>query len=130
MSQTAVSAAQANQSPQQTSKARRLLVILDLNGTLLLRKPTNKARFHKRRGLKDFLRYLLKNHHVAVWSSARPENVRNMFKECSVLVLDVPKGVILDVSVLSSRRVSDCRDTDSYGPVISLRTSPHAKSLN
>ena len=63
---------------------QRLLVVLDLNGTLLERKRTLQNRWKRssvitaRPGLTDFLRYCLDNHSVMIWSSARPANVETM----------------------------------------------------
>ncbi|KAK4580307.1 hypothetical protein LTR86_000510 [Recurvomyces mirabilis] len=56
---------------------RRLLVVLDLNGTVCYRKKSKGGiwSFTPRPGVFEFLDYLLQNHKVLVWSSARPENV-------------------------------------------------------
>ncbi|ORY17912.1 HAD-like domain-containing protein [Clohesyomyces aquaticus] len=53
-----------------------ILVVLDLNGTLIHR-PRRSAptRLIERPFLAHFLRYLFKNFSVMVWSSAKPENV-------------------------------------------------------
>lgn len=58
---------------------RRILVILDLNGTLLFR-PSRKrpSKFIERPHAKDFLKYCLDTFYLAIWSSARPDNVNNM----------------------------------------------------
>ncbi|KAF2118813.1 HAD-like domain-containing protein [Lophiotrema nucula] len=55
----------------------RMLVILDLNGTLIYR-PNRHRPTHMiaRPFLKPFLAYLFENFAVMVWSSARPENVK------------------------------------------------------
>ncbi|PHH89126.1 hypothetical protein CDD83_6618 [Cordyceps sp. RAO-2017] len=57
----------------------RILVILDLNGTLLYRpvrrKPTS---FVERPHARRFLEYCLEAFYLAVWSSARPDNVQHM----------------------------------------------------
>ncbi|PKY06843.1 HAD-like protein [Aspergillus campestris IBT 28561] len=64
--------------PPQKSKARfrPLLVILDLNGTLICRKhrrmPPN---FASRAGLENFLETLMSKYKVMIWSSSRPETV-------------------------------------------------------
>ncbi|KAL0259228.1 hypothetical protein SLS55_006733 [Diplodia seriata] len=60
-------------------KPHTLLVIIDLNGTLVHR--PNRKRSSKivcRPYVQAFLDYLLANHRVMVWSSARPENVSKM----------------------------------------------------
>ncbi|KAK3672879.1 hypothetical protein LTR78_007232 [Recurvomyces mirabilis] len=63
---------------------RRLLVVLDLNGTVCYRKKSKGGiwSFTPRPGVTEFLDYLLQNHKVLVWSSARPENVAGV---CSQL---------------------------------------------
>ncbi|WPH04029.1 Hypothetical protein R9X50_00691300 [Acrodontium crateriforme] len=69
--------------PRTTSEPRKLLVVLDLNGTLLYR--TNKQSFKSRPKVALFLRYLFANHKVMVWSSATLPNVdvmcEKIFKE-------------------------------------------------
>lgn len=69
----------ATQDPQVLEISRPLLVILDLNGTLLFRKNFggNNA-FTARPHVYQFLEYLFSNHTVMVWSSSKPENVRKM----------------------------------------------------
>ncbi|GFF35867.1 NIF domain protein [Aspergillus lentulus] len=53
-----------------------LLVILDLNGTLIFRKHRRlPPSFAKRTGLDQFLDALLKNYKVMIWSSSQPETV-------------------------------------------------------
>ena len=60
----------------------RLLVILDLNGTLLFRpNKTNPRRIIVRPGVPAFLDYLFRNHVVMVYSSARPENCAAMLDQ-------------------------------------------------
>ncbi|SMQ47972.1 unnamed protein product [Zymoseptoria tritici ST99CH_3D7] len=66
---------QAHQPPLGTHTFRPLLIILDLNGTLLKRKHKGGSAFHPRPGLQEFLEYLFTHHRVMVWSSARRENV-------------------------------------------------------
>ena len=70
---------QAKQSPRTMDINRPLLVVLDLNGTILYRKK--RANFIARPRMNEFLRYLLKNHKVMIWSSAMPDNVDSMCKE-------------------------------------------------
>ena len=61
---------------------RRILVIIDLNGTLLHR-PSRKrpSHFVERPHARDFLAYCLDTFYVVIWSSARPDNVRNMVNQ-------------------------------------------------
>lgn len=74
--------AQANLSPERLPQPRRILIIMDLNGTLLYR--PNKRRpfdFVERPHAKTFMKYCLDAFHVAIWSSARPENVNKMVEQ-------------------------------------------------
>lgn len=65
--------------PRELSRPSHLLIVLDLNGTLVYRTKAS-AGFTRRASLPQFLRYCLDNHAVMIWSSALPENVR---KVCS-----------------------------------------------
>lgn len=51
-----------------------LLIVLDLNGTLLYRKNRTSS-FIPQPNLAEFLRYVLREHKVVIWSSAKPHNV-------------------------------------------------------
>jgi hypothetical protein len=69
--------AQAAEEPFVIDPPERLLVVLDLNGTLIFRPSRSQpTRLVSRPFLKPFLRYLFDNFSVIVWSSARPENVK------------------------------------------------------
>ncbi len=74
---------QKSQQPSQTLSApTELLIVLDLNGTLLCRKR-NKGNSgsqtpHLRPGLALFLEDLFASFQVLVWTSARPENAHLM----------------------------------------------------
>ncbi|KAK4505011.1 hypothetical protein PRZ48_002974 [Zasmidium cellare] len=69
----------ATQAPQTLDFSRPLLVILDLNGTLLFRKTYGGSNaFTPRPHVYEFLEYLFSNHTVMVWSSSKPENVAKM----------------------------------------------------
>lgn len=58
---------------------RRIFVIMDLNGTLLYRpNKRNPFNFIQRPHARQFLDYCIDTFHVAIWSSARPENVDKM----------------------------------------------------
>ncbi|TWU77568.1 hypothetical protein ED733_007659 [Metarhizium rileyi] len=71
--------AQSLSPPTTLPKPRRILVILDLNGTLLYRPSRNHpSKFIERPHARAFLRYCLETFHLAIWSSARPQNVTNM----------------------------------------------------
>lgn len=69
----------AEKEPARLEAPRPLLVVIDLNGTLVHRPQRNKSsRVIRRPYVTAFLDYLLANHRVMVWSSARPENVGRM----------------------------------------------------
>jgi len=59
---------------------QRLLIILDLNGTLVYRPNPSRqpTKIEHRPYLREFLQYLFTNFSVMVWSSARPQNVQSM----------------------------------------------------
>ena len=84
---------QARSEPLFLSKPQSLLLVLDLNGTLLDRKrKTTICRL--RPHLKDFVKYCLDQHSVVVWSSAKPENVAFM---CSkVFTLEQRRKVLME----------------------------------
>jgi hypothetical protein len=67
----------AGKAPEPIDSPKKLLVILDLNGTLLVRPNSrgNPKSFKLRPGVTHLLDYLFTNHVVMVYSSARPENV-------------------------------------------------------
>ena len=67
--------------PHQLPFPQHLLVVIDLNGTLLYR-PNRKqpTRFVTRPFSQQFLKYCVDTFTVVIWSSARPENVTNMCK--------------------------------------------------
>lgn len=64
----------AHVDPLSLSRPQRLLLVLDLNGTLLYR-PSASQRFTPRPSLETFLKYVFANHSVLIWSSAIPTNV-------------------------------------------------------
>ncbi|KAF2268944.1 HAD-like protein [Lojkania enalia] len=70
--------AKTAEEPYVIDPPNQVLVILDLNGTLIYRP---RARTHPtcmvaRPFLKPFLQYLFENFSVMIWSSAKPENVK------------------------------------------------------
>lgn len=70
---------QSAQLPSVLPYPRRILVVIDLNGTLLHRpNHRNSARFVERPFARTFLDYCLQTFVVAIWSSAKPENVQRM----------------------------------------------------
>jgi len=63
--------------PLSLPRPGNLLLVLDINGTLLFRRKKTEI-IHPRPSLADFLSYCLDNHSVLIWSSAQPENVNMM----------------------------------------------------
>ena len=67
---------QASLQPVPSPSSRPLLVILDLNGTLIYRKHRKfPPSFAKRVGLDEFLDTLMAKYKVMIWSSSQPETV-------------------------------------------------------
>ncbi|PQE11967.1 phospho phosphatase protein [Rutstroemia sp. NJR-2017a BVV2] len=68
-----------NESPRMAANPRHLLVVIDLNGTLLYR-PNRKlpTKFTPRPHAQKFLEYCVDTFTVVIWSSARQENVEPM----------------------------------------------------
>lgn len=65
--------------PRQHSGPQPLLVIIDLNGTLIHRPSAKSPRSFVMRPLaQEFLSYCIDTFHVMIWSSARPDNVAAM----------------------------------------------------
>ncbi|KAI4153441.1 MAG: hypothetical protein LQ340_002313 [Diploschistes diacapsis] len=62
---------------QNAQQPKTLLIVLDLNGTLLER-MWGSNRVIMRPYIDSFLKYCFGNHRVMIWSSAQPANVRNM----------------------------------------------------
>ncbi|KAK3370161.1 HAD-like domain-containing protein, partial [Podospora didyma] len=63
-------------------KARAMLVVIDLNGTLLFRPSRNHpTKFVERPHARRFLEYCIATFYVVIWSSARPQNVNNMCRQ-------------------------------------------------
>ena len=56
---------------------KRLLLVLDLNGTLIYRHQSFQT-YTPRPFLRKFLKYAFANHSLLVWSSARPHNVKGI----------------------------------------------------
>lgn len=73
--------AQAAGEPSTVDTPRTLLVILDLNGTVLHRPNKNAKTMIERPFLKPFLRYLFQHFKVMVWSSAKPDNVKSLVSQ-------------------------------------------------
>ncbi|KAL7797488.1 HAD-like domain-containing protein [Trichoderma ceciliae] len=68
--------------PYPLHQPRHIFVIIDLNGTLLYRpNKRNPFDFIQRPHARQFLDYCIDAFHVAIWSSARPENVDKMVSQ-------------------------------------------------
>jgi hypothetical protein len=67
----------ARAAPCRLDRPKKLLIVLDLNGTLLVRSRESYTSI-ARPFVRKFLEYCLKHHCVAIWSSARRRNVGNM----------------------------------------------------
>ena len=63
--------------PNLLSSPQRLLLVLDLNGTLLYRARASQN-YTPRPCLSEFLKYSFANHSLLVWSSAQPYNVKGV----------------------------------------------------
>jgi hypothetical protein len=72
---------QAAEEPSESDSPGSVLVILDLNGTVLYRPNKNAKSMIARPYLKPFLRYLFENFKVMVWSSAKPVNVKSLVEQ-------------------------------------------------
>ena len=72
----------AEMDPVSNVDLKKLLVVLDLNGTLLVR-PNKRRPTHiiVRPGVGQFLDYLFRNHVVMVYSSAKPQNCAVMIEK-------------------------------------------------
>jgi hypothetical protein len=68
---------QAQLSPRRLSNPKKLLIVLDLNGTLLVR-SNRGSNYTPRPHVDKFLAYCLEHHALIVWSSARLQNVTAM----------------------------------------------------
>lgn len=68
--------AQSSMPPKEIPSPQPLLVILDLNGTLIYRKHRRlPPQFAKRAGLDKFLKTLMVKYTVMIWSSSQPPTV-------------------------------------------------------
>ncbi|KAI1308777.1 HAD-like domain-containing protein [Xylaria venustula] len=72
----------ASHPPFLLPQPRNLLVVVDLNGTLLHR-PSRRSptRFVERPFARPFLSYCVNTFTVVIWSSAKPSNVENMCRQ-------------------------------------------------
>ncbi|KAK1817068.1 hypothetical protein LTR12_008557 [Friedmanniomyces endolithicus] len=84
-------------------KTRPLLVVLDLNGTLLHRAARGGSIFITRPRVTEFLHYLLANHKVLIWSSAQPANVEAM---CKKLFTPEQRAILVGIWARDKMRLS------------------------
>lgn len=63
--------------PKRSNQPGPLLVVIDLNGTLLHRRKANSS-FESRAHAREFIAYCVQTFWVVIWSSATPENVNRM----------------------------------------------------
>ncbi|EEQ90143.2 NIF domain-containing protein [Blastomyces dermatitidis ER-3] len=73
--------AQSSSPPTLTTATQPLLIILDLNGTLIHRIGRRPIRFRTRPGLHAFLKELFENYTVMVWTSSQPQTVREVLEK-------------------------------------------------
>ena len=66
--------------PQLSPIPQPLLLVLDLNGTLIHRR-VGTSTGHPRPHLPSFLSYALTHHRILIWSSAKPSNIRPICKK-------------------------------------------------
>ncbi|KAJ4389115.1 hypothetical protein N0V93_006577 [Gnomoniopsis smithogilvyi] len=68
--------------PKRRNQPGPLLVVIDLNGTLLYRPSRkNSTSFQSRRHAQEFVTYCVQTFWVVFWSSAKPENVKGMVNQ-------------------------------------------------
>jgi hypothetical protein len=85
--------AASNAIPQPLQEPQHLLVVIDLNGTLLFRPSRrNPTKFTARPNTRQFLQYCINTFTVVIWSSAKPENVKNMCD--AILTPELRKTVV------------------------------------
>jgi hypothetical protein len=71
----------ANRIPEQLNDPQDLLLVLDLNGTLICRRSGKSHKYKPRYGLNEFVNHICSSFHVMVWSSAQPDNVTAMCRK-------------------------------------------------
>jgi hypothetical protein len=85
--------AASNTIPQPLQEPQHLLVVIDLNGTLLFRPSRRQpTKFTARPNTRQFLKYCINTFTVVIWSSAKPENVKNMCD--AILTPELRKKVV------------------------------------
>ncbi|WEW61948.1 hypothetical protein PRK78_007448 [Emydomyces testavorans] len=73
--------AEASLEPVSTDSLRPLLIILDMNGTLIYRKRRSAPSSLVRRPYLDsFLKHMFDQHNVMIWTSSKPATVKEIMK--------------------------------------------------
>ncbi|KAK4179072.1 HAD-like domain-containing protein [Triangularia setosa] len=81
--------------PSPSPHPHPLLLVIDLNGTLLHRPSSRRSHNYIRRPhTEKFLAYCIDTFSVVIWSSARPDNVAKM---CDTLLTSDQKGRVLAI---------------------------------
>ncbi|KAI0532665.1 HAD-like domain-containing protein [Xylaria digitata] len=95
----------ASHPPFQLPHPRHILVVVDLNGTLLHRPSRHDpTRFVERPFARAFLSYCINTFTVVIWSSARPDNVKKM---CAQLLKPEDRAKVVAIWGRDSFRLSN-----------------------
>ena len=70
--------AQSSREPERSSTPRPILIVMDMNGTIVYRKGRHRIVTVHRPGLQPFLKQIIQKYTVMIWSSARAESVKYM----------------------------------------------------
>ena len=108
-----------NPNPQRLSTPQPLLIVLDLNGTLLHRRERSNSGIALRPGLHEFLSYAFTQHCVMVWTSAQPHSCSAMLEVAltepswhKALVASWARDTLGLPSHLYNRKVKVTKDLD------------------
>lgn len=112
---------------------RPILVVMDLNGTLLYRpQPRNRPKhFVARPVAREFLTYCLTYFRVVIWSSARPENVAGMLKQllpdglCAKM-LGRRQGIVVEEAKTADQQAAGGEGQNVAGPYVPRPRPPVA----
>ena len=69
---------QSSREPERSSTPRPLLIVMDLNGTIVHRTGRHRIVTVHRAGLQPFLKHMMQKYTVMIWSSAQAESVKKM----------------------------------------------------
>ncbi|KAG0045571.1 hypothetical protein BGZ83_009233 [Gryganskiella cystojenkinii] len=106
----------AHEQPETLPTAQTILVILDLNGAMVHRRPGigKKSGVVRRPHLDTFIQCLLQNFRVMIWSSARPPTVKK-------LVEQFPGGTKKKLDRIWSREDMRLAEQDYHRKVLTLK---------